>query len=60
MNTAVERISLWTGVSLIDAIEIRNVMDSEALIDWSEATEDEFTDAIGLARTFIRNGRSWE
>lgn len=59
MNNVVERISLWTGVSLIDAIEIRNVMDSEALIDWSEATEEELISSVGLAREFIRNGRKW-
>lgn len=59
MNNAVERIAFWTGVSLIDAIEIRNVMDSEALIDWSEATDNELIYSIGLAKEFIDNGRKW-
>ena len=60
MNYAIEEITFWTGVSLMEATDIRNVMDSEALIDWSEATESEFIAAVGIARDFIRNGRRWE
>ncbi len=59
MNTTQE-ISNLAKVSIYQATEIHDVLLSEALLDFSEATTREFKNAIKLATLFINNGRSWE
>ena len=59
MNTTQE-ISNLAQVSIDQATEIHNVLLSEALLDFSQATTREFKNAIKLATLFINNGRSWE
>ena len=59
MNTTQE-ISNLAKVSIDQATEIHDVLLSEALLDFSEATTREFKNAIKLATLFINNGRSWE
>ena len=55
-----EQISTLANVSIDKAQEIHDVLLTEALIDFSEATAREFKKAISLATWFIDNGRSWE
>ena len=59
MNTT-QQISNLAKVSIDQATEIHDVLLSEALLDFSEATTREFKNAIKLATLFINNGRSWE
>ena len=59
MNTT-QQISTMANVSIDKAVEIHDVLLTEALIDFSEATTREFKKAINLASWFIENGRSWE
>jgi len=59
MNTTQE-ISNLAQVSIDQATEIHDVLLSEALLDFSQATTREFKNAIKLATLFINNGRSWE
>jgi hypothetical protein len=59
MNTTHE-ISKLAKVSIDKAQEIHDVLLTEALIDFSEATTREYKKAISLATWFIDNGRSWE
>ena len=58
--TTTQNISQLAGVSIEIAEEILEVLLSEALIDFSEATTREYNKAIVLATWFIENGRSWE
>ena len=55
-----EQISTLAKVSIDQAAEIHDVLLTEALIDFSEATAREYKKAISLATWFIDNGRSWE
>jgi hypothetical protein len=55
-----QQISAVANVSIDKAVEIDDVLLSEALIDFSEATTREFKKAVNLAIWFIENGRSWE
>jgi len=55
-----QRISTLANVSIDKAQEIHDVLLTEALIDFSEATTREYKKAITLATWFIENGRSWE
>lgn len=55
-----QHISKLAKVSIDRAEEIHEVLLTEALIDFSEATAREFKTAISLATWFIDNGRSWE
>jgi DNA polymerase III gamma/tau subunit len=59
MNTT-QQISTLAKVSIDKAQEIHDVLLTEALIDFSEATAHEYKKAISLATWFIDNGRSWE
>ena len=59
MNTT-QQISTLAQVSINKAQEIHDVLLTEALIDFSEATAREYKKAISLATWFIDNGRSWE
>ena len=59
MNTT-QQISTMANVSIDKAVEIHDVLLTEALIDFSEATAREYKKAISLATWFIDNGRSWE
>jgi len=59
MNTT-QQISTLANISIDQAAEIHDVLLSEALLDFSEATTREFKNAIKLATLFINNGRSWE
>lgn len=58
--TATQHISTLAKVSMDKAQEIHDVLLTEALIDFSEATAREYKKAITLATWFIENGRSWE
>jgi hypothetical protein len=58
--TTTQQISTLAKVSMNKAEEIHDVLLTEALIDFSEATTREFKKAISLATWFIDNGRSWE
>ena len=55
-----QEISALANVSFDKAVEIEDVLLSEALIDFSEATAREWKKAVTLAHWFIENGRSWE
>lgn len=55
-----QQISTLARVSIDQATEIHDVLLSEALIDFSEATTRELKNAITLASWFIENGRSWQ
>ena len=55
-----QHISKLAKVSIEKAEEIHEVLLTEALIDFSEATTRQFKQAINLATWFIDNGRSWE
>jgi hypothetical protein len=55
-----QHISKLAKVSIEKAEEIHEVLLTEALIDFSEATTREYKKAISLATWFIDNGRSWE
>lgn len=55
-----QQISTLAKVSIDQATEIHDVLLTEALIDFSEATTRELKKAITLASWFIDNGRSWE
>jgi hypothetical protein len=59
MNTT-QQISTIAKVSIDKAQQIEDVLLSEALIDFSEATTREYKKAITLASWFIDNGMSWE
>jgi len=59
MNTT-QQISTLAQGSINKAQEIHDVLLTEALIDFSEATTREYKKAISLATWFIDNGRSWE
>lgn len=58
--TTTQRISKMAGVDIDQAEAIHEVLLSEALIDFSEATSREFKTAVSLAAWFIHNGKSWE
>ena len=60
MNTITQEISNLAKVSVEKANEIHDVLLTEALIDFSQATTREYKKAISLANFFIDNGRSWE
>ena len=47
-------------VSKEEAVQISDVVDNEALLDWSEATATQYKTAFRLAQQFIANGMSWE
>lgn len=59
-NLHIWQIRELAPVSIDKATEIHDVLLSEALIDFSEATTRELKKAITLASWFIENGRSWE
>ena len=58
--TTTQHISTLANVSIDKAEEIHDVLLSEALIDFSEATTRELKKMITLATWFIDNGKSWE
>lgn len=58
--TTTEQIGKLANVSAERASEIHEVLLSEALIDFSQATNREFKMAITLAEFFIQNGKRWE
>jgi hypothetical protein len=58
--TTTQHISTLAKISIGKAEEIHEVLLTEALIDFSEATTREYKKAITLATWFIENGRSWE
>jgi hypothetical protein len=60
MNNTTLEIADIAKVNLQEASEIYEVLLSEYLIDFSEATMREFKQAIKFASTFIANGHSWE
>jgi hypothetical protein len=60
MNGNTLEIQNIAKVSLEEALEIQDTIDSEALLDWSEATTREMAKATRIAQAFIANGRSWE
>lgn len=43
-----------------EAVEIGKVVDSQWLLDWSEASSPQYKQAFKLAQLFISNGYSWE
>jgi hypothetical protein len=47
-------------VTTSQAKEIAEVVETEALLDWSEATSAQYRKAFKLAQAFIANGKSWE
>ena len=47
-------------VSTSEAKAIAEVVETEALLDWSEATSSQYRKAFKLAQAFIANGNSWE
>jgi len=47
-------------VSTSQAKEIAEVVQTEDLLDWSEATSAQYRKAFKLAQSFIANGKSWE
>lgn len=58
--TTTEQIGKLANVSAERASEIHEVLLSEALIDFSQATTRQFKMAITLAEYFIENGKRWE
>lgn len=60
MNGNTLEIQKIANVSLEEAREIQDTIDSEALLDWSEATARQIVKATYIAQAFIANGRSWE
>ena len=60
MNGTTIEIQKIAGVNLEQALDIQKTIDSEALLDWSEATAREIVKATYIAQAFIANGRSWE
>ena len=60
MNGTTIEIQKIAGVNLEQALDIQETIDSEALLDWSEATAREIVKATYIAQAFIANGRSWE
>lgn len=58
--TTTQQIGKVAGVDIDKAQEIHEVLLSEALIDFSEATSREFKTAVSLATWFIDNGKTWE
>ena len=64
MNTT-QNLHIWqireiAKVSPEEALELHSVIESEALLDWSEATIREMKTMISYAQSFIANGRSLE
>lgn len=47
-------------VSAEEAQQLFDTIQSEALLDWSEATARQIVKATYIAQAFIANGRSWE
>ena len=47
-------------VSAEEAQELFDTIESEALLDWSEATNREIKTAISYAQHYIAKGWSWE
>jgi hypothetical protein len=47
-------------VSESEAVQLEQVLMTEALLDWSECTTTQFKKAIKLAQQFIANGKSWD
>tara|TARA_S200002703_G_scaffold146216_1_gene141097 strand:+ start:309 stop:491 length:183 start_codon:yes stop_codon:yes gene_type:complete len=60
MNGRTTEIQKIAGVNLEQALDIQETIDSEGLLDWSEATAREIVKATYIAQAFIANGRSWE
>jgi hypothetical protein len=58
--TNIQDIMKTAKVSESQAVELEQVLMSEALLDWSECTTAQFRKAIKLAQMFIANGKSWE
>jgi hypothetical protein len=58
--TTTQQIGKVAGVDIDKAQEIHEVLLSEALIDFSEATSRELKTAVSLATWFIDNGKTWE
>lgn len=50
------------GVTRDEAAELVEVIDRETLLSggWSHSSDRELRNAIGQARLFVANGRSWE
>jgi hypothetical protein len=47
-------------VTTSQAKEIAEVVQTEDLLDWSEATAAQYCKAFKLAQVFIANNKSWE
>ena len=61
MNTAViTDIMEMMKITTSEAYEIAEVVQTEDLLDWSEATAAQYKTAFRLAQQFIANGMSWE
>ena len=58
--TNIQDIMKTAKVSESQAVELEQVLMSEALLDWSECSQAQFKKAIKLAQMFIANGKSWE
>ena len=56
----IQELATFAKVSIAQAEKIHEVLLSEGLIDFSQATTSEYRKAILLAAWFIYNGRSWE
>ena len=60
MTIHITKIQEAARVSTEEAQELFDTIESEALIDWSEATARQIVKATYIAQAFIANGRSWE
>ena len=58
MNANTKEIQNIAKVSFEEALEIQEAIDSEALLDWSEATNREIKTAIAYAQQYIAKGWS--
>ena len=56
----IQDIMKTAKVSESEAVQLEQVLMTEALLDWSECTTAQFKKAIKLAQSFIANGKSWE
>ena len=58
--TVIVDIMKMMKVTTSQAKEIAEVVQTEDLLDWSEATSVQYRKAFKLAQAFIANGKSWE
>lgn len=60
MSYHITKIQEAARVSTEEAQELFDTIESEALLDWSEATNRDIKTAIAYAQYFISKGWSWE